>query len=392
MKEVYITHAKRTAVGTFLGSLSGIAAPHLGAEVVKAILKESKIQGEAIDRVIMGQVISGGSGQNPARQTLIHAGLPIEVPGMTINKVCGSGLKAVALAANSIRAGESELILAGGQENMSLGMHGGNFRAGTKFGDLKLTDFMMYDGLTDVFSNSLMGITAENIAKKFAITREVQDQFALNSQLKAAKAQKEGKFKDEIVAIKVQRKKEEFIFDQDEGIRPDSTLEILAKLRPAFDPQGSVTAGNSSAINDGAACFLIASESALKKYNLEPIARVISYASAGVDPQIMGTGPVPASNKALAIAGWKVEDLNLIEANEAFAAQAQYVNQEMKWDTDIVNVNGGAIALGHPIGASGARILVTLLHEMKRRPTVKKSLATLCIGGGMGIAMCLEKV
>jgi len=250
----------------------------------------------------------------------------------------------------------------------------------------------MYDGLTDAFSGSLMGITAENIAKKFAITREVQDKFALNSQLKAARAQKEGKFKDEIVPIKIQRKKEEFIFDQDEGIRPDSTLEILSKLRPAFDPGGSVTAGNSSAINDGAACFLVASASAVKKYNLQPIARIVSHASVGVDPKVMGTGPVPASIKALAIAGWRVEDLSLVEANEAFAAQAQYVNQEMKWDTDIVNVNGGAIALGHPIGASGARILVTLLHEMKRRSVVKKALATLCIGGGMGIAMCLEKV
>lgn len=392
MKEVYITHAKRTAVGSFMGSLSTISAPHLGAEVIKAILGESKVPADSIDQVILGQVISGGSGQNPARQTLIHSGLPIQVPGMTINKVCGSGLKAVALAVSSIRAGEAELILAGGQENMSLGMHGGNFRAGTKFGDMKLTDFMMYDGLTDAFSGSLMGITAENIAKKFAITREVQDKFALNSQLKAARAQKEGKFKDEIVPIKIQRKKEEFIFDQDEGIRPDSTLEILSKLRPAFDPGGSVTAGNSSAINDGAACFLVASASAVKKYNLQPIARIVSHASVGVDPKVMGTGPVPASIKALAIAGWRVEDLSLVEANEAFAAQAQYVNQEMKWDTDIVNVNGGAIALGHPIGASGARILVTLLHEMKRRSVVKKALATLCIGGGMGIAMCLEKV
>lgn len=392
MKEVYITHAKRTAVGSFLGSLSTIAAPHLGAEVIKAILRESKIPSDAIDQVILGQVISGGSGQNPARQTLIHSGLPNHVPAMTINMVCGSGLKAVALAANSIRAGESELILAGGQENMSLGMHGGNFRAGAKFGDMKLTDFMMYDGLTDAFSNSLMGITAENIAKKFTISREVQDKFALNSQLKAAKAQKEGKFKDEIVPIKIQRKKEEFSFDQDEGVRPDSTLEILAKLRPAFDQSGSVTAGNSSTINDGAAAFLVASAEAVKKYNLEPIARIVSYASVGVDPQIMGTGPVPASKRALSIAGWVVEDLDLIEANEAFAAQAQYVNLEMKWNTDIVNVNGGAIAIGHPIGASGARILVTLLHEMKRRSEVKKVLATLCIGGGMGTAMCLEKV
>jgi acetyl-CoA C-acetyltransferase len=389
--EIYITHAKRTAVGAFMGSLSSMSAPLIGAEVIKAILAESKIPSSVIDEVILGQVITGGSGQNPARQSLIHAKLPIEIPGMTINKVCGSGLKAVALAAKSIKAGDANLILAGGQENMSLGMHGGYFRSGSKMGDMKLVDFMSYDGLTDAFSGALMGVTAENIANQFGISRESQDQLAQNSQFKAAKAQAEGKFKDEIVPLKIQRKKEEILFDQDEGIRLGSTLEILAKLRPVFDSKGSVTAGNSSSINDGSAAFLVASAAAVKKYNLQPIARIVSYSSVGVDPSIMGTGPVPASRRALEIANWQCKDLDLIEANEAFAAQAEYVNREMKWDPNIVNVNGGAIAIGHPIGASGARILVTLLHEMQRRPSAKKVLATLCIGGGMGIAMCLEK-
>lgn len=388
-EEVFIVSAKRTAMGSFMGSLSTSPAPLLGAEVIKAVLNQASTELLDIDEVILGQVISGGSGQNPARQAAINAGLSINIPAMTINKVCGSGLKAVALAAAAIKAGDSHLVLAGGQENMSLGMHGAYVRAGNKFGDLKLMDFTMYDGLTDIFSSVPMGITAENIARQFNITREMQDDFALKSQMKAAKAQKEDKFKDEIIPIKVKKKKEEIIIDQDESIRADSTPEGLANLRPAFELNGTVTAGNSSTINDGAACLLIASSTAVKKYNLTPIAKIISYASCGVQPSIMGTGPVPASNKALDIAGWKVEDLDLIEANEAFAAQAQYVNQQMKWDTNIVNVNGGAIALGHPIGASGARILVTLLHEM-RRSKAKKVLATLCIGGGMGIAMCLE--
>jgi len=389
MKEVYITHAKRTAVGNFLGSLSEMPAPLIGARVIKAILEESKIDPKLFDEIILGQVITGGSGQNPARQSLIHAGMPIELPATTINKVCGSGLKAVVLAANAIRAGQSDLIIAGGQENMSLGMHGGYIRGGNKFGDIKLTDFMMYDGLTDVFSEKTMGITAENIAQQFNISREDQDQFALNSQVKAAKAQASGKFKDEIVPIEIQKKKENFIFDQDEGIRGNSTIEGLAKLRPAFKADGTVTAGNSSTINDGAACVLVASEEAVRKYKLVPIAKIVSYDSCGVDPSIMGTGPVPASKLALAKAGWNIKDLDLIEANEAFAAQAEYVNRQMKWDISKVNINGGAVAIGHPIGASGARILVTLLHEMKRS-AAKKGLATLCIGGGMGIAMCLE--
>ena len=390
MKEVFITHAKRTAVGSFLGSLSQIPAPTLGASVIKAILDDSKVDNKLISEVILGQVITGGSGQNPARQAAIKAGMDTSVPAVTINKVCGSGLKAVSIAANAIACKQADLIIAGGQENMSLGMHGTYIRSGRKFGDEKLIDFMMYDGLTDVFSGVAMGITAENIAKKFNISREMQDEFAVKSQAKAAAAQKNGRFKNEIVPIEVQLKKETKIFDYDEGVRGDSSLEVLSKLRPAFDPAGTVTAGNASTINDGAAAVLVASEEAVKKYNLNPIARIVSTGMCGVDPLIMGTGPVPAAKLALARAGWSVDDLDLIEANEAFAVQACYVNEQMKWDTSKVNVNGGAVAIGHPIGASGARVLVTLLHEMQKI-SAKKALATLCIGGGMGIAMCFEK-
>lgn len=390
MKEVFITHAKRTAVGSFLGSLSQIPAPTLGASVIKAILDDSKVDNKLISEVILGQVITGGSGQNPARQAAIKAGMDTSVPAVTINKVCGSGLKAVSIAANAIACKQADLIIAGGQENMSLGMHGTYIRSGRKFGDEKLIDFMMYDGLTDVFSGVAMGITAENIAKKFNISREMQDEFAVKSQAKAAAAQKNGRFKNEIVPIEVQLKKETKIFDYDEGVRGDSSLEVLSKLRPAFDPAGTVTAGNASTINDGAAAVLVASEEAVKKYNLNPIARIVSTGMCGVDPSIMGTGPVPAAKLALARAGWSVDDLDLIEANEAFAVQACYVNEQMKWDTSKVNVNGGAVAIGHPIGASGARVLVTLLHEMQKI-SAQKALATLCIGGGMGIAMCFEK-
>jgi len=390
MKEVFITHAKRTAVGSFLGSLSQIPAPALGASVIKAILDDSKVDNKLISEVILGQVITGGSGQNPARQAAIKAGMDTSVPAVTINKVCGSGLKAVSIAANAIACKQADLIIAGGQENMSLGMHGTYIRCGKKFGDEKLIDFMMYDGLTDVFSGVAMGITAENIAKKFNISREMQDEFAVKSQAKAAAAQKNGRFKNEIVPIEIQIKKETKIFDYDEGVRGDSSLEVLSKLRPAFDPAGTVTAGNASTINDGAAAVLVASEEAVKKYNLNPIARIVSTGMCGVDPSIMGTGPVPAAKLALARAGWSVDDLDLIEANEAFAVQACYVNEQMKWDTSKVNVNGGAVAIGHPIGASGARVLVTLLHEMQKI-SAKKALATLCIGGGMGIAMCFEK-
>lgn len=390
MKEVFITHAKRTAVGSFLGSLSQIPAPALGASVIKAILDDSKVDNKLISEVILGQVITGGSGQNPARQAAIKAGLDTSVPAVTINKVCGSGLKAVSIAANAIACKQADLIIAGGQENMSLGMHGTYIRGGKKFGDEKLIDFMMYDGLTDFFSGVAMGITAENIAKKFNISREMQDEFAVKSQAKAAAAQKNGRFKNEIVPIEIQIKKETKIFDYDEGVRGDSSLEVLSKLRPAFDPAGTVTAGNASTINDGAAAVLVASEEAVKKYNLNPIARIVSTGMCGVDPSIMGTGPVPAAKLALARAGWSVDDLDLIEANEAFAVQACYVNEQMKWDTSKVNVNGGAVAIGHPIGASGARVLVTLLHEMQKI-SAQKALATLCIGGGMGIAMCFEK-
>ena len=390
MREVFITHAKRTAVGSFLGSLSQIPAPALGASVIKAILDESKVDNKLISEVILGQVITGGSGQNPARQAAIKAGIDTSVPAVTINKVCGSGLKAVSIAANAIACKQADLIIAGGQENMSLGMHGTYIRGGKKFGDEKLIDFMMYDGLTDVFSGVAMGITAENIAKKFNLSREMQDEFAVKSQAKAAAAQKNGRFKNEIVPIEIQIKKETKIFDYDEGIRGDSSLEVLSKLRPAFDPAGTVTAGNASTINDGAAAVLVASEEAVKKYNLNPIARIVSTGMCGVDPSIMGTGPVPASKLALLRAGWNIDNLDLIEANEAFAVQACYVNEQMKWDRSKVNVNGGAVAIGHPIGASGARVLVTLLHEMQKI-SAKKALATLCIGGGMGIAMCFEK-
>lgn len=391
MQHVYITHAKRTATGNFLGSLSSMPAHILGAEVIKAIMQESKLDPEMINEVILGQVLTGGVGQNPARQSVIAAGMPISIPAMTINKVCGSGLKSVALAANAIRAGEADLIIAGGQENMSLAMHASYLRAAHKFGDEKLLDMMKYDGLTDVFSGATMGMTAENIAKKFDISREAQDELALASQLRAAKAQNEGKFKDEIAPIEIEVKKEKILFDSDETVRHGSTAEGLAKLRPAFLEGGSVTAGNSSTVNDGAAGVLVASEAAVKKYNLTPIAKIVSHAMCGVEPSIMGTGPVPASKKALIRAGWNVQDLDRVEANEAFAVQAEYVHRQMNWNRDIVNINGGAIALGHPIGASGTRILVSLLHEMKRSQA-KKALATLCIGGGMGIAMCLEGV
>ena len=390
-KAVYITHAKRTAVGSLLGSLGSIPASELGSMIIGSILRESKVDPAMIDEVIMGQVLTSGAGQNPARQALIKSGIPKEVTAYTINKVCGSGLKAVCLAANSIIAGEHAMVIAGGQENMSLGLHGAYVRAGHKLGEIKMIDLMQYDGLMDIFSNKLMGITAENISKRFNITREMQDEFALKSHQKAHKTREAGRFKNEILPIEVKIKKDTIMFEQDECIRPDISIEALAKLRPAFDKDGTVTAGNASSINDGAAAFLIVSEETLKRYNLKPLVRVVSYAHAGVDPDIMGTGPVPASRKALEKAGWKVNDLEVIEVNEAFAAQAIYVNQQMNWDLDKVNISGGAVAIGHPIGASGARVLVTLIHQMKQS-NAKKGLATLCIGGGMGIAMCVEAV
>lgn len=386
---VYVVSAKRTAIGTFMGSLSSVSSVELGVAVVKEILKETDIPYKSVNEVIIGQVLTGSLGQNTARQVAIYSGLKEETTAYNIGKVCGSGMQAVINATQSIKLGDSDIVIAGGQENMSMASHASYIRSGVKMGQSNMIDMMLQDGLMDAFSDKHMGITAENIAKKFNITREVQDQIALNSQLKAAKAQKEGKFKEEIVPIKVKVKKEERIFDQDEFVRADTTIERLAKLRPAFDREGTVTAGNSSGINDGAAALMLVSEAALKKYKLKPLAKIISYASAGVSPDIMGTGPVPASKLAIEKAGWKLEDIDLIEANEAFAAQVGYVNNAMGWDINKVNVNGGSIALGHPIGASGARVLVTLIHSLANK-NLKKGLATLCIGGGMGIATCVE--
>lgn len=391
MKEIYITNARRTAIGNFMGGLSAVTAPKLGEHVLRTLLKESKLDHNLISEVIMGQVLTGGAGQNPARQTSINSGLPDTIPAFTVNKVCGSGLKAVALAAQSIALGDNDIVIAGGQESMSLAQHAMQVRAGLRMGSGAIVDMMMYDGLTDVFSNQPMGITAENISKQFGITREMQDELSYYSHMKAAKAQNDGKFDDEMVSIEVPQKKEFVVINKDEFIKPQTTLEGLAKLRPVFDKEGTVTAGNSSGINDGAAAVVVASGEMVKSCGLMPMARIVSCASAGVDPSIMGIGPIPASRKALERAGWSVDDLDLIEVNEAFAAQSVYVHQQMGWDIDKVNVNGGAIAIGHPIGASGARVLVTLVHEMQRRKA-RKALVTLCIGGGMGIAMCLEGV
>ncbi len=391
MNKAYIASAKRTPLGSLLGSLRSIPASSLGSIVIKAILAESRIDPNIIQHVIMGQVITGGEGQNPARQASMLAGIPKETPSFTINKVCGSGLKAVCLAAASIKAGDSEIIIAGGQENMSLSKHAVYLRAGNKLGDLKMLDLMMQDGLVDVFSGSAMGVTAENIASQHNIKRSMQDEFALQSHQKAAYATINGYFKNEIVPVEIATKKQTSICAHDENIRSDTSLEVLSKLATVFKSDGTVTAGNSSSINDGAAGLLIVSEKALQKYGLNPLAKIVSYASCGVEPERMGTGPIPAVKKALAIAGWEIGELDLIEANEAFAAASLYVNQQLGWDVGKVNVNGGAIALGHPIGASGARILVTLTHQLQRQ-RAKKGLATLCIGGGMGIAMCVETV
>jgi acetyl-CoA C-acetyltransferase len=391
-ENIVIVAAGRTAIGNFGGALAGISAPALGAKVISALLAKTGIKAEQIDEVILGNVLTAGLGMNPARQSAITAGVPKEVPCMTINKVCGSGLKAVALAAQAIRAGDSTLVLAGGQENMSQAPHVlPASRNGQKMGDWKLIDSMINDGLWDVFNNFHMGITAENIVKQFGISREEQDAFAAASQQKAEAAQKTGKFKDEIIPVEIPQKKgDPLIFDTDEFPRHGTTAESLGKLRPAFDKAGSVTAGNASGINDGAAILIVTTESKAKALGLEPLARIAAYATAGVDPAIMGTGPIPASKRCLERAGWGVQDLDLIEANEAFAAQAISVNRGMGWDVNKVNVNGGAIALGHPIGASGARVLVSLIHEMKRSGA-KKGLATLCIGGGQGVALAVER-
>ena len=393
MRNVVIVAAKRTAVGSFLGSLAKIPAPELGAIVIKALLEETGVKPEQVSEVIMGQILTAGSGQNPARQATLKAGLPKETPALTINQVCGSGLKATHLAAQAIACGDAEIVVAGGQENMSASPHilPGS-RDGFKMGPATLLDSMVHDGLTDVYNKYHMGVTAENVAEKYNVTREDQDKFAVGSQNKAEKAQAEGKFADEIVPVLIpQRKGDPISFAKDEFIKAGVVYETLAKLKPAFKKEnGTVTAGNASGINDGAAAVLMMSEEKAKELGLKPLAYVKAYASAGLEPELMGMGPVYATRKALARANWTVNDLDLIEANEAFAAQAVAVNKELGWDTNKVNVNGGAIAIGHPVGASGCRILVGLLHEMQRRDA-KKGLAALCIGGGMGVALAVER-
>ena len=390
MTDVFITAATRTGVGSFSGSLSSLQAHDLGKIVIEDTLKKSSVQPNEVDEVILGQVLTAGTGQNPARQASVNAGIAKETPAWIVNQVCGSGLRTVALGFQAIKNQDANIIIAGGQESMSQSPHCMHLRSGTKMGDSKMIDTMIKDGLWDAFNGYHMGTTAENVAEKFQITREQQDEFAYNSQLKASKAKAAGLFKDEITPIEIVSRKETTIFDQDEYIKDNVQLEKLASLRPAFSKEGSVTAANSSGINDGAAALTLMSEKELTKRNIEPMAKIVSWASVGVDPSIMGTGPIPSVRKALDKAGWSINDLDLIESNEAFAAQGCAVNKDLGWDTSKVNVNGGAIAIGHPIGASGARILVTLLHQMKRQDA-KKGLATLCIGGGMGIALCVER-
>jgi acetyl-CoA C-acetyltransferase len=392
MSNAVIVAAARTAVGKFGGTLAKMPAPELGAIVISEVLKRAGVKPDQVDEVIMGQVLTAGAGQNPARQALIKAGIPVSVPATTINVVCGSGLKAVMLAAQAIDSGDAEIVVAGGQENMSAAPHVlMNSRDGFRMGDVKMIDSMIVDGLFDVYNKYHMGITAENVAKQYGIDRSTQDAFALASQQKAAAAQDAGKFKDEIVPVMIPQKKGDPIaFANDEFINKKTSAEALGGLRPAFDKEGTVTAGNASGINDGAAAVLVMSEARAKALGLKPLARIKSYATTGIDPKIMGMGPVPASKRALSKADWKPSDLDVMEINEAFAAQACAVNKEMGWDTSKINVNGGAIALGHPIGASGCRILVSLLHEMQRRGA-KKGLASLCIGGGMGVALAVER-
>ena len=392
MSDIVIAGALRTAIGKFGGALAKTPAPELGATVIRALLERSGVAPEQISEVIMGQVLAAGSGQNPARQASIKAGLPHAVPAMTINKVCGSGLKAVMLAAQAIRCGDADIIVAGGQENMSASPHVlPGSRDGFRMGDAKLVDTMIVDGLWDVYNQYHMGTTAENVAKKYEVSRKEQDEFAVASQNKAEAAQKAGRFKDEIVAVSIpQRKGDPIAFAQDEFIKSGTTLESIAGLRPAFAKDGTVTAANASGLNDGAAALLVMTAERASALGIKPLARIRAFASSGVDPAIMGMGPVPASRRCLEKAGWKAADLDLMEINEAFAAQACAVNKEMGWDTSKINVNGGAIALGHPIGASGARVLVTLLHEMGRR-NARKGLASLCIGGGMGVALAVER-
>lgn len=390
MTDVVIASAARTAVGSFSGSFANIPAHELGTTVLEAVVSRAGIDKSEVSETIMGQVLTAGQGQNPARQAHVNAGLPLEAAAWGINQVCGSGLRAVALAAQHVQLGDASIVCAGGQENMSLSPHVANLRAGHKMGDVKYIDSMIKDGLWDAFNGYHMGQTAENVAEQWQISRDTQDAFALLSQNKAEAAQTAGKFTDEIVPFTVKTRKGDILVENDEYIRHGAIIENMQKLRPAFSKEGSVTAANASGINDGAAAALVMSAEEASKRGIEPLARIASYATAGLDPKIMGVGPIYASKKALEKAGWTVADLDLVEANEAFAAQACAVNKDMGWDPSIVNVNGGAIAIGHPIGASGARILNTLLFEMKRR-SAKKGLATLCIGGGMGVAMCLER-
>ncbi|MBV6487234.1 MAG: acetyl-CoA C-acetyltransferase [Pseudorhodoplanes sp.] len=388
--DIVIVGAARTPVGSFNGSLAGLPAHELGKVAIQEALKRAGVAPAVISEVIMGQILTAGQGQNPARQASIGAGIPVESPAWGVNQLCGSGLRSVALGYQAILNGDSEIVVAGGQESMSQAPHCAHLRDGTKMGDLKLIDTMIKDGLWDAFNGYHMGNTAENVAKQWQITRQQQDEFAVASQNKAEAAQKAGKFKDEIVPVTIKTRKGEVVVDSDEYPKHGATVDSIGKLRPAFDKEGTVTAGNASGINDGAAAVVLMKASQAAKEGRPVLARIVSWAQAGVDPAIMGTGPIPASRAALKKAGWKAEDLDLIEANEAFAAQACAVNKDLGWDTGKVNVNGGAIAIGHPIGASGARILVTLLHEMAKRNS-RKGLATLCIGGGMGIAMCLER-
>jgi len=390
MTEIVIASAARTAVGSFNGAFANTAAHELGAAVLEAVVERAGVGKEEVSETILGQVLPAGQGQNPARQAHVNAGLPVESAAWGINQVCGSGLRAVAIGAQHVQLGDAEIIAAGGQENMSLAPHVAHLRQGQKMGNVEFIDSMIKDGLWDAFNGYHMGVTAENVARGWQIGRDQQDEFALASQNKAENAQKAGRFNDEIVPVTVRERRKEKIVDADEYIRHGATIENMQKLRPAFDREGTVTAANASGINDGAAAVLLMSSKEAERRGIEPLARIASYATAGLDPAVMGMGPVHASRKALDKAGWQASDLDLIEANEAFAAQACAVNKDMGWDPAIVNVNGGAIAIGHPIGASGCRILNTLLHEMKRRDA-KKGLATLCIGGGMGVAMCVER-
>jgi acetyl-CoA C-acetyltransferase len=390
MMDIVIVAAARTPIGSFNGAFAAVPAYQLGEAAIRAALVRAQLEPAAVDEVILGQVLTANQGQNPARQAARAAGVPDDKIAFGVNQVCGSGLRAVALAAQQIRTGESEIVVAGGQESMSLSQHAAYLRSGVKMGDLSLVDTMIKDGLWDIFNGYHMGVTAENVAKAYQISRPDQDALALASQQKASAAQKAGRFRDEIVAVTVKGRKGDVIVENDEYIRHDANAEGLAKLRPAFAKDGTVTAGNASGINDGAAALVLMSAASAQQRGLQPLARIASFAAAGVDPALMGTGPIPASRKALQRAGWTIADLDLIEANEAFAAQACAVNKDLGWDVAKVNVNGGAVALGHPIGASGARVLTTLLFEMQRRDA-KKGLTTLCVGGGMGVAMCVER-